>query len=48
LYVEYYKILARALNGQGDVPVNIEDAANVLRIIEMAQESSKTGRTLDW
>jgi len=48
LYVEYYKILAKALNGQGNVPVKPEDASNVLRIIEMAQESSRTGRTLDW
>ncbi|GAB7347272.1 hypothetical protein MBLNU459_g3361t2 [Dothideomycetes sp. NU459] len=47
-YVEYYRILASALQGQGEVPVRGEDAADVLRIIEMAQESSDTGRTLKW
>ena len=48
LYLEYYKLLAKALKGQGQVPVNPEDAANVLRIIEMAQESSRTGQAIRW
>lgn len=47
-YVEYYRILAKALQGQGEVPVKGEDAADVLRIIEMVQESSETGKTLEW
>lgn len=47
-YVEYYRIFAKALQGQGEVPVKAEEAADVLRIIELAQESSRTGRTLDF
>ena len=48
LYVEYYRLFVLALQGKGEVPVKPEDAADVLRIIELAQESSKTGRTMSW
>lgn len=47
-YVEYYRLFGEALKGKGEVPVTAEDAANVLKIIELALESSKTGRTLNW
>lgn len=47
-YVEYYRIMAKALNGEGSVPVSADEAADVLRIIEMAQESSTTGNTIAW
>lgn len=47
-YVEYYRVLAKALQGQGKVPTSAEEAADVLRIIEMAQESSDTGNTILW
>lgn len=47
-YVEYYRILAKALQGQGGVPVTGGDATDVLKIIEMVQESSDTGKTLKW
>lgn len=46
-WTEYYRGFARALAGQGDVPVRAEDAANVIRLVELARESSKTGKTLD-
>ncbi|KAI9788117.1 MAG: hypothetical protein M1835_002458 [Candelina submexicana] len=46
-YVEYYRQLAKALSGEGDVPVKGEDASAVIRLIELARESSKLGRTLD-
>lgn len=48
LYTEYYRILGQALQGKGDVPVKAEDAAQVLRIIELANESSQTGKKMQW
>ncbi|KAI9710816.1 MAG: hypothetical protein M1812_007364 [Candelaria pacifica] len=46
-YVEYYRQFAKALSGEGEVPVKGEDASAVIRLIELARESSKIGRTLD-
>ncbi|KAF2764693.1 NAD(P)-binding protein [Teratosphaeria nubilosa] len=46
-YVEYYRLFAKALRGEGEVPVQAEDARDVLRIIEFAMQSSKEGRTID-
>ncbi|KAK7728921.1 hypothetical protein SLS57_002153 [Botryosphaeria dothidea] len=46
-YVEYYRVLEKALNGEGEVPVKAEEAAAVIRLIELAKESSKSGKTLD-
>lgn len=46
-YSEYYRKLARALAGEGPVPVDPADASFVLRIIELAKESSRLGKTLD-
>lgn len=46
-YAEYYRILAQALRGQGEVPVTAEDARDVLHIIELAKQSSREGRTID-
>lgn len=45
-YVELYKILAKALKGEGESPVKPEGARDVLRIIEAAIVSSKEGRTI--
>ncbi|KAL1297703.1 hypothetical protein AAFC00_006251 [Neodothiora populina] len=47
-YVEYYRLLGEALQGKGPVPVDADQAADVLKIIEMAVESSKTGKTIAW
>ncbi|KAI9830755.1 MAG: hypothetical protein M1819_005420 [Sarea resinae] len=46
-YVEFYQRFADALRGKGEVPVKPEEAGAVIRLIELAKESSKTGRTLD-
>lgn len=46
-YVEYYRVLEKALNGEGEVPVKAEEAAAVIRLIELAKESSQSGKTLD-
>ena len=45
-YVEYYRVLAKALRGEGESPVKPEGARDVLRIIEVAIESSKESRTI--
>ena len=46
-YVDYYRILSDALKESGDIPVKAEDARDVLRIIELAKQSSDEGRTID-
>jgi hypothetical protein len=46
-YVEFYRILADALSGKGQVPVKAEEARSVIRLIELAQESSKLSKTVD-
>ena len=46
-YGVFYKQLAKALAGQGDVPVKPEGSAEVIRLIELARQSSADGRTLD-
>lgn len=46
-YTEYYRKLVRALDGQGDLPASGDEAAQVIRLIELARESSATGKTLD-
>ncbi|KKK23096.1 NAD binding Rossmann fold oxidoreductase [Aspergillus ochraceoroseus] len=46
-YTEFYRKMARALAGEGDVPVSGAEAAKVIRLIELVQESSKLGKTLD-
>ncbi|KAL1646049.1 hypothetical protein SLS58_003469 [Diplodia intermedia] len=46
-YVEYYRLLEKAYKGEGEVPVKAEEASAVIRLIELAKESSKQGKTLD-
>jgi len=46
-YAEFYRKFARALSGGMQVPVTPESASSVIRLIELAQESSKSGRTVD-
>jgi predicted dehydrogenase len=46
-YVEYYRVLAKALRGEGNVPVSPQDARDVLRIVEAAIQSSREGRSVD-
>ncbi|KAB8217754.1 hypothetical protein BDV33DRAFT_193335 [Aspergillus novoparasiticus] len=47
LYTDFYSKLAEALAGEGEVPVSPEESASVIRLVELAVQSSKTGRTLD-
>ena len=46
-YAEFYRRLAQTVAGSGEVPVKAEDASAVIRLVELARESSRTGRTLD-
>ncbi|KAJ5626372.1 NAD binding Rossmann fold oxidoreductase [Penicillium lagena] len=45
-YGAFYEVLSGALAGQCDVPVPAKDARNVIRIIELAEESSRKGSTI--
>ncbi|KAK6826773.1 hypothetical protein RU639_004571 [Aspergillus parasiticus] len=47
LYTDFYRKLAEALAGEGEVPVNPEESAAIIQLVELAVQSSKTGRTLD-
>ncbi|EFE43406.1 NAD binding Rossmann fold oxidoreductase, putative [Trichophyton verrucosum HKI 0517] len=45
-YKEFYRSLAKALSGQGQVPVDPADSGTVIRLVELAKESSKKRSTL--
>ena len=45
-YTEYYRKFARALSGE-QMPASGAEASEVIRLIELAKESSRTGKTLD-
>lgn len=46
-YLEYYRRLAQALNGDmSRIPVSLEQAVAVIRLVELARQSSLEGRTL--
>lgn len=45
-YVEYYRVLGKALAGEGEVPVSAEEARDVLQIIEAALQSSSDGKSI--
>ena len=46
-YREFYSQLATALAGKGENPVKPEGPSEVIRLIELAKQSSLEGRTLD-
>ncbi|KAI5290984.1 hypothetical protein KEM54_006811 [Ascosphaera aggregata] len=45
-FTTFYAGIAKALAGEAEVPVKAEDASAVIRLIELAQQSSREGRTL--
>ncbi len=47
-YQEYYLQVARAILGAGPPPVTASQARDCIRVIELAQESQRTGRRVDW
>jgi len=47
-YTEYYRRLAAALNGEvSQIPVHPDQAVAVIRLVELARESSQLGKTLE-
>ncbi|RMJ27982.1 hypothetical protein PHISP_01179 [Aspergillus sp. HF37] len=46
-WTEYYRKFARALAGQGELPASGDEAAEVIRLIELTKESSRLGKTMD-
>lgn len=46
-YKEFYTQLVKAIDGGAEVPVKPEEAASVIRLVELAKQSSEEGRTLD-
>ncbi|KAI9728099.1 MAG: hypothetical protein M1834_007815 [Cirrosporium novae-zelandiae] len=45
-YAAFYKKLLLALEGKGPVPVDPKDGRDVIRLVELAHESSRLGKTL--
>jgi len=46
-YSEFYRRLAAALDGDASqVPVTPEQAVGVIRLVELASESSRLGKTM--
>lgn len=45
-YPQYYRSMRDAIRGQGHVPVWPVDALRVMRLLELAQESARSGREL--
>lgn len=46
-YAALYQAFADALVGKGEIPVKAEEARDVLRIIEAAKESAKSGKSVE-
>ena len=46
-YAVFYEHLAKALKGEGEVPVKPDGPAEVVRLIELARQSSVEGKTLN-
>jgi scyllo-inositol 2-dehydrogenase (NADP+) len=47
-YLDYYRGVAAAVRGGGQPPVTAEQAADVMRLLAMAQASHALGRRLAW
>lgn len=45
-YGAFYSILFGALDGKNAVPVDAREARNVIRLVELARESSEKGTTI--
>lgn len=45
-YTAFYEGVLGALKGEGEAPVDAQVAGQVIRVIELAKQSSKEGRTL--
>ncbi|WAJ68969.1 oxidoreductase [Catenovulum adriaticum] len=45
-YQDFYSHMAQAIKGEAKVPVAAEDIVNVIKVIELANESQTSGKTL--
>ncbi len=42
-WIEFYRLVEKALNGKGELPVKPEESIRLLKVIEAARESARTG-----
>lgn len=47
-YLDYYKDVVAAIRGEREVAVKPEQSRNVIRVIELANESIEKGVTVAW
>ncbi|EME86128.1 uncharacterized protein MYCFIDRAFT_82067 [Pseudocercospora fijiensis CIRAD86] len=47
-YVDYYKDLVKAIRGEAELVVKPEESRNVIRLIELANESAEKGVLVEW
>ena len=47
-YRDYYVDVVKAIKGEAEVAVKPEESRNGLRVIELAMESAKTGKTVEF
>lgn len=47
-YRDFYRGVARAIRGDGPPPVSAAQARAVIRVIELAEQSHREGRRLEW
>ena len=45
-YQKYYSGIAKAINNEGFCPVSSEDSLNVIKILELAEESNRNRKTV--
>lgn len=47
-WTAYYEQVAKALAGEGEMPVKPEEAVGLIKLIELVRQSSKERRTLKY
>lgn len=47
-YMDYYRDVVKAIRGKGELVVKPEESRMGIRVIELAQQSAKEGRTTEW
>lgn len=47
-YMDYYRDVAKAVRGEGEVVVKPEESRMGIRVIELARQSAREGRTVQW
>lgn len=47
-YMDFYRDVVKAVRGEGEVVVKPEESRMGIRVIELARQSAKEGRTVEW